>query len=110
MVTRTVPTLIIGLNGGASEVVVGAQHGCALLITGAVQCWAITTDPYGYSNSDLVTDTTPVDIEGLSSDIQSITTGSDHLCALTTAGGVKCVGNNSYGQLGDGTTDSRRKP
>ena len=108
VVTRTVPTLIIGLNGGASEVVVGAQHGCALLITGAVQCWAITTDPYGYSNSDLVTDTTPVDIEGLSSDIQSITTGSDHLCALTTAGGVKCVGNNSYGQLGDGTTDSRR--
>ena len=41
---------------------------------------------------------------------QQLATGDGHACVLTTAGGVKCWGNNEYGQLGDGTTTHRYLP
>lgn len=40
----------------------------------------------------------------------SITAGSDHSCALTTAGEAWCWGRNGDGQLGDGTTVPRSAP
>ena len=46
----------------------------------------------------------------LASGVTQIAAGDWHTCALTAAGGVKCWGSNSEGELGDNTTTDRLKP
>jgi alpha-tubulin suppressor-like RCC1 family protein len=42
--------------------------------------------------------------------VYDVTLGSGHSCARMLAGGVRCWGGNSGGQLGDGTTMDRYSP
>jgi alpha-tubulin suppressor-like RCC1 family protein len=42
--------------------------------------------------------------------VVQVVTGSDHTCALTSAGGVRCFGRGAYGRLGYGDTYDRSTP
>ena len=90
-------------------------HTCVLIdddsdgIGNSVKCWGFNY--YGQlGNNSMVDSKTPVTVHASVSDatplsdVVSISTSNFHTCALLLAGTMKCWGNNSYGQLGNGTT------
>jgi alpha-tubulin suppressor-like RCC1 family protein len=97
------PADVVGLESGVAAVTAGAFHTCALTTGGAVKCWGDNSfGELGLGASDSGPHPVPEDVVGLEHGITGIDAGALHVCALTVTGGVKCWGDNSYGQLGDG--------
>jgi alpha-tubulin suppressor-like RCC1 family protein len=109
----TTPVAVTGLTGVASLVseADGAPNGygyCAVLISGGVDCWG---ENYAGQLGDGTTtaSSVPVAVTGLTG-VAALTSDGDGrgdlqgYCAVLTSGGVDCWGDNSVGELGDGTT------
>ena len=99
-------------NHRQASITAGGSHACALMETGGVKCWGAHQNAKGQlgGGASIVSSTTPVQVQGLTSGVKAVTAGGAHTCALLETGGVKCWGANSGGQLGDGTTTDQSSP
>ncbi len=102
------PEKVSGVSGRVVGIVAGKQHTCVMMKAGAVKCWGKNEDGQLGDGASGKNRCIPTDVSGLPGGASAIAAGWRHTCALTDAGGVKCWGDNNYGQLGDGSFGTDR--
>ncbi len=110
--SSTSPVTIVGVDSVVA-IACGHDHTCALSVFGAVRCW-------GENGMGELGNGTTTSSEGVSevvtseSDtlgrVRSISSDGAHTCTVDAAGVIACWGDNSHGELGDGTTTQRSNP
>lgn len=100
----------VDVGGPVIQIAVGFDHTCALLEDRSVRCWGKAEwGRLGYGNVDNIgDDETPgslpegVDVGG---EVEYLSAGGVHNCALLTSGALRCWGEGSTGTLGYESTD-----
>ena len=107
-ISRTVP-IQVPLTRTVQSVAAAGSHTCALLTDGAVYCWGDNSDGQ-LGDGDAEDRVTPTAVQGITEKVTFIGVGTNHSCASLLSGKLVCWGDNSRGQLGDGTVSDRGTP
>lgn len=98
------PVTVDALGGDVRALSVGSQHSCALLASGAMQCWG--SNQWAQLGNTTNAGTTvpnpePLDVAAPDAATAAIAAGRTHTCAVSSNGAVRCWGSNNVGQLGN---------
>jgi RHS repeat-associated protein len=96
-------------NPSVIQVSAGQGDFCVLLAGGTAQCWGGNPDGEN-GNGTTTASTTPVNVSGLTAATQIDVGEWNQVCALLSSGSVKCWGNGTNGDLGDGATANSSTP
>ena len=103
----------VAVSGGLSFATVSAGDGlaCGVTTTGAAYCWGNNTNGELGNGSTTTYSATPVAVSGgLSFNTVSASIGDNYACGVTTGGAAYCWGDNTYGELGNGSTTRSLTP
>lgn len=107
------PVDVVGMGPGSTAAIDTAGSGftCALTQLGAAKCWGSNA----YANLGIGPKSgpflTPQQVLGLTEGTTTqVSIGYRHTCAVGAGSEVQCWGDNSNGQLGDGTYEERGVP
>ena len=96
----TTPTQV-SLGGAVDSVKLGGLHTCALLADESLKCWG-DNDEGQVGVGDTTDYNTPQSISFSGTNVNDISLGSNHTCALLKDEKLWCWGDNAYGQVGGG--------
>ena len=102
--STSTPVEVSGITT-AVQVSGGLNHNCAVLSDDTIKCWGEGANGK-LGNGGTSNQTTPVTVSGIN-DAWQVSTGGEHSCAVLDngfSGTVKCWGDASSGQLGNGTS------
>ena len=94
---------------GVKSIHSGNNFSCLIVSDGTVKCWGLNTSGQLGDGTNYGPRLLPTTVTNLSGAV-SLALGESHACALLSNGTVKCWGDNTYGQLGDGTKTNRTIP
>ena len=106
-----VPLDVVGLPAGAvaTEISAGYRHTCATLTNGSTSCWGRGTEGQIGNGANAARVLSAVQPTGLATGTTAVVGGGAHTCVVQTSG-VKCMGLNNGGQLGNGSTTGSNVP
>jgi alpha-tubulin suppressor-like RCC1 family protein len=106
-----IPVAVTGLTGIAS-ISAGDEHTCSLSTIGAALCWGGNgSGRLGNDPNTVIFSNVPLAVAPLIfGPPKSITAGGSHTCAVDAQDGLECWGDNTLGQLGDGTNTLSSTP
>ena len=110
-VDRNTPVEVsIPSNSSAISIDSGAFHSCLGMNDGSMFCWGYNA--HGQLGNGGTSDSNSPLPSALSPDLllMEVEVGLFHSCGLFDSGEVACWGDNSYGQLGDGTQTAHSTP
>lgn len=95
----------------ATQIKAGGSHTCAVDNLNVLKCWGNNEHgQVGDDTNENRTEPTTISLVDAGSYATQIELGSYHTCAIDNHNVLQCWGQNYHGQLGDGSTEGKKKP
>lgn len=106
-INRLKPVYVKNL-ADVTTISLGSNHSCALLSDGTIWCWG--KNGVGQLGNETSTNSNvPVKVLGFPKKAVDLTSGNNFNCAVLEDNSIWCWGENTHGQLNDGTTKNQLK-